>query len=238
MGSFNVSCCVSNLTIAPGTPAVFLPLRRNVDNFFKEFGVIFDAPFTPYPPLRGIYNDYGRLCDLQPSSYHDSFQWGDNFKSLALGDDRKEIGGYTYTWVRGEIWDHMVNHGHKGFAGIVSKSFDNYADDEKLSEALVDAGLSRHVSAEFQIKLLEHNLGMTGVLTPMIKHLRAIKPEIIALAKFIGLCFSCNILLAPVPCGPQGGDLTASKHLAQAIYSVATQDLNTYNDTRNEEEEE
>lgn len=235
MGSFNVACAVSRLTIAPGDPAVFLPLRQNVDYFFKDFGVIYESPFVPHPPLIGVYDDYGRIRDIQPSAYHDHWRFGANFKAIATGKREDEVDGYTYTWVRGEIWDHMIRY-TKQMTHQVARLFDQYIAEKKSFDELIESGLTISATPNFNLTMAEYSLRLVGVLKPLVNHLREIQPEITALANFVYACDICNVLVAPIPAGPQGGDLKASQHLAQIIYSTATQDLNTYNDKQDDED--
>lgn len=76
MGSFNVSCSVSNLSITPGTKCVFIPLIRN-DSHFPDPermgsmvgpGHCAGPAYFFYPfsfPIFGKYDDYGRIGDIE-----------------------------------------------------------------------------------------------------------------------------------------------------------------------------
>lgn len=75
MGSFDVSCSVSNLSITPGTKCLLLPLMRNGWHFpeSESLGSMFigDGPnasyfFSPLScPIVGVYDDYGRIGNIQ-----------------------------------------------------------------------------------------------------------------------------------------------------------------------------
>lgn len=69
MGSFNVSCGLSNLTIRPGDPVVYIPLvnsERSSGGEFSNFYVYPTAKFSQcLPPLHGVYADYGNVKELR-----------------------------------------------------------------------------------------------------------------------------------------------------------------------------
>jgi hypothetical protein len=82
MGSFNVGCGISNLSIGEGEPTGFLFLTRSLDvlhteNYNKRLclpnhgRVLYNYStdlFTPYlPPVYGVYNDYGNITDIEPN---------------------------------------------------------------------------------------------------------------------------------------------------------------------------
>jgi len=76
MGSYNVSCAVSKLSISGGTPLVLIPLAP-VD----KDGIFFEGPsvvsnegpcafFNPFTlPIRGVYSDYGTLEKIQGNAH-------------------------------------------------------------------------------------------------------------------------------------------------------------------------
>lgn len=111
MGSFNVTCAVSHLSIGVGDPAVFIPLKQG-EYAFKEFGFQFDQAFVIYPGIRGTYDDYGRIIlDLtNPSRYYAFHPDGATWLAIAAGADRNagQLEGFTYTWVHGEVYDSMI----------------------------------------------------------------------------------------------------------------------------------
>lgn len=226
MGSFNVSCCVSHLTIAPGDPAVLLPLRKS-DYFFKDFGTVFDAPFVMYPPIKGVYDDYGRLRDIEPPVYHTHWSLGAKFIQGATSSFDEVIEGYTYTWLRRSVWDHMIKKASH-LDKIVSDKFYAYIKERQSYLDLNAKGLILPDTAIHGLRMIEQNLRMIGVLEPVSDHLEPVKPEIIELAKFIHNCFMCKVMITPVAPGPQFGELENSLALATLIRDIAQTDLDTY----------
>lgn len=74
MGSFNVSCSISNLSITPGTRCALIPLIRNKYHYPgpDRIGSMFVSDSMPahffYPfsfPIFGKYDDYGRIRDVE-----------------------------------------------------------------------------------------------------------------------------------------------------------------------------
>ena len=107
MGSFNVTCVVSHLSISQYDPAVLLPLKLD-KHAFGEFGFQFGQAFQVYPAIRGIYNDYGSLTEIQPSAYYQHSYNGVAWLDLAEGNQRDAIEGFTYTWVHGAVYNAMI----------------------------------------------------------------------------------------------------------------------------------
>lgn len=71
MGSFNVACSISNLTIHEGDKAGLMFIQRKPSygpSAALTFRVYNTDDFLPYlPPVFGVYDDYGNLADLTPS---------------------------------------------------------------------------------------------------------------------------------------------------------------------------
>ena len=76
MGSFNVTCSISNLSITPGTKCVFIPLIRNSFHFpdpermgsMVGPGHCAGPAYFFYPfslPIFGEYDDYGRIGKIE-----------------------------------------------------------------------------------------------------------------------------------------------------------------------------
>lgn len=116
MGSFNVTCCISHLSISPGDPAVFIPLKMKEDAF-AEFGFQFYGASRPLPAITGIYDDYGRLCNIDVPNYYQYAENGDKWIAQAKGQLDGDIEGWTYTWVHGDVYAAMV-------AGLPSSELD------------------------------------------------------------------------------------------------------------------
>lgn len=73
MGSFDVGCGLSNLTIHCGDRAGFLILDRSprYNSDFPSPGksLILDSGYLPFlPPVFGTYDDYGRIRNITPST--------------------------------------------------------------------------------------------------------------------------------------------------------------------------
>lgn len=86
MGSFDVACSISNLTIHPGDKALFLPLLPNIGYRGTGKHVIEKGSMLIYPNclfnpfslhIEGVYDDYGRISkikrDATVSSIEDYF---------------------------------------------------------------------------------------------------------------------------------------------------------------------
>lgn len=119
MGSFDYTCAVSELAISAGTPALVLPLVELKEGL--NGGAC--SRFSPaFPPVEGIYDDYGFLEDLKPKAFHHAMARAmgrvdaDDLIS-ALGDrDGEPIVAktwrgerpLTFALVRKDAWDAMV----------------------------------------------------------------------------------------------------------------------------------
>lgn len=70
MGSFDVACGLSNLTIHYGDEAGIVPLVKNeTAGEFRLFDVYPTTQYIPYlPPMFGVYDDYGRLTSVDSSN--------------------------------------------------------------------------------------------------------------------------------------------------------------------------
>lgn len=71
MGSFNVACSISNLSIHEGDKAGLMFIQRQ-PTYGPPAALTFRTyntdDFIPYlPPVFGFYDDYGNLADLEPS---------------------------------------------------------------------------------------------------------------------------------------------------------------------------
>ena len=74
MGSFNVACAISNLSMGYGTKCVFIPLIRHQYNGLKKSVsqlISNEGPchfFYPFClPIVGYYDDYGGIKDIEKS---------------------------------------------------------------------------------------------------------------------------------------------------------------------------
>jgi hypothetical protein len=68
MGSFNVACSISNISISGGDKIYFLPLLSNTGSkqVLTPFRYSPYSDFKPFSfPIKGVYNDYGRMEDIE-----------------------------------------------------------------------------------------------------------------------------------------------------------------------------
>lgn len=145
MGSFNVTCAVSHLSIGQYDPAVLIPLKMNEDAF-KHFGTQFGQAFQAYPAIRGVYDDYGCMADVDlEGGYYNYCSNGAAWLSLAIGDERDVIEGFTYAWVHGAVYNAMI-------AGLPSS--------EKISTNPLDTST---LSADMLRRLGLVEVGKTGL---------------------------------------------------------------------------
>jgi hypothetical protein len=70
MGSFNYTCALSELPIAPGDDVYLVALAPSSQGLNGGACSEFDLVF---PPLRGVYDDYGFADDLRPTLFHEAF---------------------------------------------------------------------------------------------------------------------------------------------------------------------
>ena len=70
MGSFNVACSVSNLTIHEGDEVVFIPLITSGFPYPPASRLIYPTVYyRPFSlPIRGVYGDYGRISSIVKDS--------------------------------------------------------------------------------------------------------------------------------------------------------------------------
>lgn len=116
MGSFNISCAVSHLTISPGDKCVFIPLRpiKYRADRDRQGGFIVTnngacAVYRPATmPIYGTYDDYGNLRDIE-----------ENVTTEALKE---------YNWPHVEMME-VINSGADLYSSDIS-----YWMDEKIAK--------------------------------------------------------------------------------------------------------
>lgn len=123
MGSFDVGCQVSRLTIHPGDKAVLLPLTytwpgKLFENRVRSHSVVtndgpmaFCYPFTL--PIKGIYADYGEIEPEEESLelFIESTSLTPCYFNEVLRGDRKRTNSWPdvcATWIHGDIWDTII----------------------------------------------------------------------------------------------------------------------------------
>ena len=114
MGSFDVACAISGITIHWGDPAVFIPLaikdKENME-YSKRSGIISnDGPFSlfvpVYLPLAGLYSDYGRLDDPRKTNYWDFVAENGGIVPSQLFDDDATFDAGM--WVHADVYDALA----------------------------------------------------------------------------------------------------------------------------------
>jgi hypothetical protein len=92
MGSFNYTCCVSNLPIEAGTPVRYLALARSAFDTAGNGHVCYvGGRWQVYGvPIRGRYNDYGSVEEIEESFTTQMF-----FEGLKRGVVEKGVGDNT-----------------------------------------------------------------------------------------------------------------------------------------------
>lgn len=99
MGSFNVSCGLSNLTIRPGDPVVYIPLKVSPESSTREFGSFYIYPTAKFsqclPSLQGVYADYGHVEAIQEglatSLIRERFHLSPEKFVECIGNDNRDI---------------------------------------------------------------------------------------------------------------------------------------------------
>lgn len=118
MGSFNVACSVSNISISPNDKVVFIPLLPT--NFDYQDKVIHkikpnllliyaDCYFTPVSlPIHGVYGDYGYLDNIKRDANVESIE---SYFNIPIEDFVKCIGFSGEYYRYGSlIFEYFVEH--------------------------------------------------------------------------------------------------------------------------------
>ena len=119
MGSFNVSCGVSRLSIGPGTPTVLIPLKQHEDKFNMSGANIVSnyGPmefFIPYTlPIVGEYDDYGSLENIKkiPATKALERHFGFPIEELVehiTGDPKPKVPELSGMFVHKTIYDALA----------------------------------------------------------------------------------------------------------------------------------
>jgi len=103
MGSFNLHCSISHLTIGVGDRYVLVPLKEKGRKL--EIGTQFEQMFQAFPPIAGIYDDYGRMVEPDIPAYYEKWEHGAAFIKTATDDLTEVPAGFNYTTIRYEVWE-------------------------------------------------------------------------------------------------------------------------------------
>jgi len=112
MGSFNVACSVSNISIGCGTPIVYIPLEKSQFPNGPEKNNMMIYTHCVYSPLAlpvfGDYDDYGGIENIEEGDSTKAIE--DWFKmDIAKFCDFETMPSDSGMYVHREIWDLMVN---------------------------------------------------------------------------------------------------------------------------------
>lgn len=131
MGSWNVQCQISKISISYGDDVVLIPLKQNTYIDTNKY-------YFMCPPIFGTYNDYGGIENIMEDSstkileeyYGESIdviceaitreKYNPNETEYTSKILRKEISSIKYMWVLRNIWDEFSKL-HKN-----SWSYDDY----------------------------------------------------------------------------------------------------------------
>lgn len=124
MGSFNVSCSLSGVSIAAGDPAVLVPLKPNGyfsaywDGVGKRGEQFLDVPFkVPFFPLFGAYNDYGSIEDVvkdENTEILENFYCKISIEDIVSGITNRDEGlpkdlqDLSITWIHGDVYKKLA----------------------------------------------------------------------------------------------------------------------------------
>jgi hypothetical protein len=158
MGSFNVACSVSSLSINSGEDVFFLPLLPNNSRDGKHevhptSSLIYaDCYFTPFClPIQGVYNDYGSIEQIVKD---DNTQAIENYfgisieefieevtvdgQSLDLDDARKQkmMAEMSGMFIHGHVYKelvhfHLTNEGHSLQEYVTGRALSMFGFEKK-----------------------------------------------------------------------------------------------------------
>ena len=147
MGSFNVACSISNLTINVGDETYYIPLlepkypeKVYIGNAFLLYGECFYQPATL--PLLGVYDDYGYVTDVEDGEHSEmlaEFFGIDRIEQLINDEESKKLKGissgmYVLKPIYDAISENVVDDlGNSVLASIISAfgKFQKKVDDKK-----------------------------------------------------------------------------------------------------------
>jgi hypothetical protein len=157
MGSWSVSCGISNIAITSGKKCVLLPLKTN-DNHSYEYSSHLPATL----PIFGEYNDYGGIEEIEKTTNtklisehfgisidefceflvdgkftYDRSELKPIIKKLKKHGSYEEIQQWRFMWIDRQVWDFMTVCGdsyHKGYMDYGTTKFLTLFGFEKVDE--------------------------------------------------------------------------------------------------------
>jgi len=133
MGSFNINCSLTGVSIGSGDPAVLILMRRSyissneknewkitlTPDLFLGSPTNFLVPITL--PIKGIYNGYGILTNIQDKKIHKPVEntWGCTINEMIkflCGNkikhenklDKEFSHGLWGVWIHGNVWEKVL----------------------------------------------------------------------------------------------------------------------------------
>lgn len=153
MGSYNVSCFVSRLTINPGDMVYFIPLKCNNDFEKRTFGLHYPTDmYEPVTlPILGEYDDYGTIVAVE-NEYTRYLEKRYKMKIDKILDQNFNLfdGG---VFVHKEIYDTVAEMYYEGWSGKKGLMYDYEEDFHRFSLTLQKELKSSVDSLKFYNKL-------------------------------------------------------------------------------------
>lgn len=129
MGSFNVSCSISGLSINIGDKVKLFILERRMKDFLVNSVIVdIESLFSLISfPITGIYNEYGTIEDIEANNEKEHIESIEKFFNKNIYDILKEIresnsinekDGYSYMFVLEEVYDKLVDFSIKSNLAI------------------------------------------------------------------------------------------------------------------------
>ena len=158
MGSYNVACSVSNLSLNCGDPAVFIPLEVNEypnsigdGNHSLIYSHCFYSPVTL--PLFGEYDDYGRLALTEDANL---LLVKEHFKIENIDDifDFKVEAFKSGMFVHRKVYDALASVSYTDWSGkekdvLEDEKYSYYRQQKSLEEAIEDEERSKSIWKDF-----------------------------------------------------------------------------------------
>jgi hypothetical protein len=238
MGSFNVTCSISKLSINKGEKVIFFPLippsylhkgfkeKINVKYFSYQQIFYSDDFFSPLClPIEGTYADYGLVKNIIKNNNTaaiekfiglDIQQFTDyvsRFEKIDSVDKQIENLSCNITpmYVHKKVYDSMIN----------SKIFDAYF--ENFDEIFNNASVDLVTPDKYFIRLFENNFKDWYFFTDIYKQSiieKKLKQDILDYIKFRCIMYSSNNFFFPGMQGEQFGNIEASKVIADVTAEI------------------
>ena len=228
MGSYNVSCFVTNITIQNGDNIVFIPIKpakyKDTDNslrFLPVFGVYFEGTLDNIEEtestklIEGYYSMkiHGIVNAIESGTYRI-----DNFEmSRLLKSEIKN--GLTYAWCLREVYDDLAKNFVSQFININTINlWDDYTHDDHEYNKLVPLLKKMYMITGKKDTEKYKNVKLRNKLLFLYKEHSEnndkLHKEICNWKSFFMYIRACNIALKPyISIGTQFGSPRRLKHL-------------------------